>query len=87
MQNNFSEPAIKMAVDTWGVKIDTWERIIVNLKFDFSRLILACFHFGHLFLSWDIYAQNGLSKVESPTLKLLCLEWPYHQVLVNVISK
>ena len=52
-----------MGVDSWGVKIDTWEEII--LKFDFSRLILARFHFGHLFLNWDIYVQNGLSKVES----------------------
>ena len=34
-------------------------------KFVFSRLILARFHFGHLFLNWDIYVQNGLSKVES----------------------
>ena len=24
----FSEPPIKMGVDTWGVKIETWEEII-----------------------------------------------------------
>ena len=27
----FSEPAIKMGVDTWGVKIDTWEEIIFEV--------------------------------------------------------
>ena len=27
----FSEPAIKMGVDSWGVKIDTWEEIIFEV--------------------------------------------------------
>ena len=27
----FSEPAIRMGVDTWGVKIDTWEEIIIEV--------------------------------------------------------
>ena len=27
----FSEPAIKIGVDTWGVKIDTWEEIIFEV--------------------------------------------------------
>ena len=27
----FSEPTIKMGVDTWGVKIDTWEEIIFEV--------------------------------------------------------
>ena len=31
MQIIFSEPTIKMGVDTWGVKIDTWEKIIFEV--------------------------------------------------------
>ena len=27
----FSEPAIKMGVDSWSVKIDTWEEIIFEV--------------------------------------------------------
>ena len=27
----FSEPAIKMGVDSWGEKIDTWEEIIFEV--------------------------------------------------------
>ena len=27
----FSEPAIKMGVDIWNVKIDTWEKIIFEV--------------------------------------------------------
>ena len=63
-----------MGVDTWGVKIDTWEKIIFE---DFSRLILACVYFGHLFLNWDIYVQNGLSKIESTTLTPVSVAWSH----------
>ena len=67
MQNYFFlSPQLKWVFTTEVWKLTPGRKLF--LKFDFSRLILACFHFGHLFLNWDIYAQNGLSKVESRTL-------------------
>ena len=63
------------------------------LKFDFSRLILARFHSGHLFLNWDIFVQNGLSKVESTTLTYFpgrfntwASEWPIENKLSESVT-